>query len=79
MSTGYDIRRARRDKERQRALCGESIDDYRRRAAPTNRPGDHLGRARCVDTFDLFGARNLDLFTDSVPSSWTRAGNRMSE
>lgn len=65
MAKGYDIRRARRDRERERDLCGETLAEARRRQTGDGREiGDHLTKRHCRETFDLFQPRTLDLFTD---------------
>lgn len=52
----YDIRRARREAERQRNLCGETLSEYRAKANPTpTRPGADIPHARCAANYDLFG------------------------
>lgn len=54
---GYDIRRARREAERQRDLCGETLAEYRAKADPTpTTPGTGIPHVRCVANYDLFGA-----------------------
>lgn len=56
MSRSYDIRRARREAERQRNLCGETLADYRNRQNPTPlTPGADIPRVRCDANYDLFG------------------------
>lgn len=60
MSRSYDIRRARRERERQRDLCGETLADFHARETPARTaPGAGIPRARCDRTVSLF-----DGFTD---------------
>lgn len=69
MSTSYDIRRARRQKERERAAFGETLAEYHARERGQNGAsiGAHLPRARDRNTPNLFtglrrGQTTVDLF-----------------
>jgi hypothetical protein len=59
MPSRYEIRLSRRNKERERALCGESLDAYRRRAtAPPPTLGEiyarnKVNRERCPWSWDI--------------------------
>jgi hypothetical protein len=56
MSKGYEIRAARRARERERNLCGETLAEYHARENPARAaPGADIPRVRCHATHDLFG------------------------
>lgn len=58
MSATYDRRAARRRRERERDLCGETLAEYHARENPARTaPGAGIPHARDPRTFDLFGAQ----------------------
>ena len=51
----YVIRRARRNRENERNLCGETLAEYHRRENPPREaPGTGIPRVRCPRTPSLF-------------------------
>jgi len=56
MSKAYEIRRARREAERQRNLAGETLEQFHARENPARtKPGTGLPHVRCNRTPYLFG------------------------
>lgn len=52
----YEVRRARRRRENERNLCGETLADFHRRENPPREaPGAGIPRVRCPRTPSLFG------------------------
>ena len=57
--SGYDIRRARRARENERSLCGETLETYHARENPARTaPGAGIPRVRCDRTPSLLAARH---------------------
>jgi len=55
VSRAYDQRRAMRERERQRNLCGETLDAFHARETPVRTPpGAGIAVTRCRKTHDLF-------------------------
>ncbi len=51
----YEVRRARRQRENERNLCGETLAEYHRREnPPRDAPGAGIPRVRCNRTLSLF-------------------------
>ena len=74
-TTTYDRRRARRQRENERNLCGETLAEYHARENPARTaPGAGIPHVRCDRTPNLFESVEA---ADNDRDKWTERQGRL--